>query len=580
MISPSNPRSSHLRFLRGAALLGPLLLPLLATGLPSCTPDAEEASAGVKVTALRGVVTSSKGATLEGVQVSSDGVTATTNAQGEYVLRVPAGKRTVHYAKPGFLEVQRQVEVLDGKLTMHHPSLVELAAPVPLDTGAGGSVVGVGGVKLTAPANAFVDESGKPVTGMADLYLTPVPANDAATARSVSNFSITQNGAEGLLESFGMVDVQVKQGGKRLQVAKGKSVDLHVPALSAANKATDAPVWSFDEASGEWKQEAAVAAASGDGYALSVPHFSLWNVDKPYTTGCITGRVVSKSTGKPLAGADVEAAGVSYSGHTSTESFDNGRFKIFVKKASEVSLSVVHGFSGGVVKSVTSNDQDEPYVRSLDPATLDTRRCVDVGDVTVIEDPWRDETPVAVDCSKGGPTLSGCAAELASAIQCGVPSGSCTTKVTQDGQATTTYANGVKVVVSNAGGKVTTTAYGADGSKCYDAEMSQNVESGFSQTYTVPGKGVYTQTMSNDGYLFQCPSGSTTKLTPGETKQLAACQGPGPQADAGQCQIETPGSCTSKASCKADEECCRLSGQLAMCTPTGTCASLDAGTLP
>ncbi|NOU34415.1 MAG: carboxypeptidase regulatory-like domain-containing protein [Polyangiaceae bacterium] len=580
MTSPSTPRTAHLRLLRGAALLGPLLLPLLATGLPSCTPDAEEAPAAAKVTALRGVVTSSKGATLEGVKVSAGDVSTTTNAQGEYVLRVPAGKRTVHYAKAGFLDVQRQVDVLDGKLTMHHPSLVELAAPVPLDTTAGGSISGAGGVKLTAPANAFVDESGKPVTGMAELYLTPVPANDAATARSVSNFSITQNGAEGLLESFGMVDVQVKQGGKRLQVAKGKSVDLHIPALAAANKATDAPVWSFDEATGEWKQEAAVAPAAGDGYAISVPHFSLWNVDKPYTTGCISGRVVGKATGKPLAGADVEAAGVSYSGHTSTESLEGGRFKIFVKKASEVSLSVVHGFRGGVVKNVTSNDQDEPYARSVDPATLDTRHCVDIGDVTVIEDPWRDETPVTVDCSKGGPTLSGCAAEFSAAIQCGVPSGSCTTKVTQDGQASTTYANGVKIVVGSVDGKVSTTAYGPDGSKCYDAVMTQNAESGFSQAYTVPGKGVYTQIMSNDGYEFQCPSGETTKLTPVETKQLSACQAPGPQVDAGQCQIETPGSCTSKASCKANEECCRISGQLTMCTPAGTCASLDAGTLP
>jgi hypothetical protein len=552
----------------------------LSVVLAACSASPAKTDALPPITAVRGVVTTEQGAGLVGVQVTAGTVSATTNDQGEYVLRAPSGTQRLLYKKQGFLDVQRELQVSNGALTMQHAALKKLADPLPINLDKGGEISSPAGIKLTAGPSAFVDAAGKPMRGMAEVYLTPMPASDAASARTVSNFEVLVDGQAGLLESFGMVDVQVKQGEARLQVATGTTVDLRIPATGMA---ADAPVWSFDETKAEWVKEASTQTLEGGSYAFKVPHFSQWNVDKPYSTSCVTGRVKAKGSGKFLAGAQIEAQGTSYAGRSSAQTLEGGRFRIFVKKAEQFELSIVHGFDGGAKLSLTASSVDAPFVRERDvtPSELEAKvgDCLDVGEVEVIEDPWRDPPPQmgGGGCSNNMPNVGGCAAEFAEVTTCFKAEGMCVTRVLEANQGTrTTYENGSKMESRPDG---TSSAYGPSGAKCYDLNTSQASSNQIS--YEVPNRGVYTLVFSNEGFIYRCPSGEETKITPAQAQQYQACQ-PAltPPATQNKCRIEAPGTCQRKQECKAAEVCCAQSPELAFCTTSEGCTQSKGTELP
>lgn len=109
-----------------------------------------------------------------------------------------------------------------------------------------------------------------------------------------------------------------------------------LPDLEPNSGRIELPMYSFDQASGEWVSEAngELTLASGkvvseellsalhDGsfnqsvfVSFETTHFSTFNCDAPIDErACVKGRIVAKGTGKALAGVSVAVSGVSYTG--------------------------------------------------------------------------------------------------------------------------------------------------------------------------------------------------------------------------------------------------------------------------
>lgn len=142
----------------------------------------------------------------------------------------------------------------------------------------GGEVITSEGVKIKLPANAVNGYSGN--IRLAVKYLD---ATDAFNIYRLPGdlFAVNANNQVGMLESFGMISVDLLDAsGNLLQLATGKQADIEIPVPdSKKNTApTSIPLWHFDEKDGFWKIDGA-ATLNGNKYVGKVSHFSWWNVD-------------------------------------------------------------------------------------------------------------------------------------------------------------------------------------------------------------------------------------------------------------------------------------------------------------
>jgi hypothetical protein len=183
-----------------------------------------------------------------------------------------------------------------------------MAAPQPLDATLGGTVAGARGSSLTAGPGAFVDASGKPVTGTVQVSLTSLsPAVPGELAAYPGALVGSVNGAApSLLQTFGVLEVTVTQSGQTLQLAAGQTVTVTIPVVSGGTLLPTRDLWSFNLATGIWDHEG-TAQLAGSAYTAQLTHFSYHNIDTEIVQGkatCVTGIVVDKS-GNPVAGAYV-----------------------------------------------------------------------------------------------------------------------------------------------------------------------------------------------------------------------------------------------------------------------------------
>lgn len=155
------------------------------------------------------------------------------------------------------------------------------------------------GVKLTVPANAFIDEAGAAVEGLIEAEVTTI---DMSSAQESAFFpgsfdAIDADGSNQHLYSYGVTHVDFYQNGKELKVAPNMKVAVEFPVFVNKKpngepvKAGDMiPLWWLDENTGIWIYETnAIVTASTDspsGWVAkgSVSHFTAYNVDDRYPT--------------------------------------------------------------------------------------------------------------------------------------------------------------------------------------------------------------------------------------------------------------------------------------------------------
>lgn len=547
------------------------------------------AGATTAVTALRGTVKSTAGEPLSDVTVSAGGVTAISGADGRFELLAPAGSAVARFTKTGYVDGLRPVSIASGRSTQLDLSLLPVAPAIQLDATAGGTVTGSRGARLVAPPGAFVDGSGKPVSGMVDVHLTPLDPSIAAERAAAPGFVAQSGGASAMLESFGMADVTVKQNDGKVGVAPGKQLELHIPVPSgvASPEATQ-EIWSFDESKGIWVDEGTgTYDPASNTYVATAKHLSMWNTDKVYLATCVCGLVNAKGGG-PLAGARVEAEGVSYFGTSSTNAGADGTFCVAVRKDSDVDITAYHKSGGGQSRAIKSGHADT----SIPPQPGDAR-CVDVGVWEVEQDVFIGSTGTTTACGDVGNPLAGtCAESFGVALSsCYQPSGACTATLGADGE-TISYANGASVQTSGAMSKY----FSATGQLCATSVIDLgSAASGddVAVTFTLPNGQAYALTIGGDGggdITIKCPNGDVTTLTPDQRAALEACTSKDMMSSQAECTIAggddggvsdagigIPTACTDDSMCTMGNVCCVVSTTDKLCLPPSTCALIPKG---
>jgi beta-lactam-binding protein with PASTA domain len=354
---------------------------------------------------ISGWVKDAGGTPLPGVLVrlerpTKSGVSATTtNVDGFYHLEeVPAQDGFVlRFSRNGFTPNSQYIDIIADVTTSANTILLALSAPETISANAGATLENTTtGAKLTLPPNALVTAKG-PVTGEVSVQLTALditvpdqlaafPGNFRAVELGKSNDVVT-------LETFGLVDIRLTQDlGKsteaEVQLAPGVTALIEIPLQPdlPASEHDNLRLWWFNEETAIWEEEllegGVAAASSGNGLSFyaEISHFSWWNCDAPLTEkACVRGRVVD-GAGAAIAGASVEARGLSYDGSTYGTTNAGGWFCLDVKALSEVEVKVTlpGGYTPMAVQQFTSGDPGN--------SCTDTGNCSDLGDIAATFD--------------------------------------------------------------------------------------------------------------------------------------------------------------------------------------------------
>lgn len=549
---------------------------LSTTAVVACSSSDDDASSAATVTGplVRGRVTAAGGAPVSGVTVSAGTVTATTDASGLYSLKAPAGATVIRFAKTGYTEGHERITVGAKFSTQLDALLLPTAPPTPIDAAAGGTVPSTRGSSVVVPPNALVDATGAPVTGMVQVSLTPIdPSNGDELVAAPGDFQAARAGQPTMLESYGMVEITIRRGDEKLQVANGQAIELHIPKPAAMTTPEPTiPLWSYNETTGIWDEEGtATWDATTSTYVAKAPHMSTWNCDKPYLATCICGTVYEKGKG-PLPGARIQGSGVSYYGTSEASADDDGKFCIAVQKDSDVDILAYHKSGGGQSRRLRSTGADTAV-----PPTMGDARCFDGGRWEVERDVVVGSDGSVTSCTAANDTFANtCATGIGTAVAgCFDPSGACTLKVEGTTGASIVYANGAKLV-SSAGGEAQ--LYASSGTLCLTITGAEN-----GGTYVLPSGERYVYELADDGAMtFRCPNGQSTTITAQQQQALQACtpSTTGSSSGGQQCTIEGMpdaggGGSEEGMPCGAGDTC---GGGLVCCTIQTSKVCLDAST--
>ena len=288
---------------------------------------------------------------VQGVTASTSvGGSCYTDSKGFCWLEVDtaAEEQVIHFNKQGFLQTTKRISLSAGDAPFAQAMMVpEPAEGVDLEVADGGTITFDNG-SITFPANALAGAGGGALEqATVRVRSVDVTSSDILSAPGdFTGISETQNMV--FLESFGMLSVEILDGkGLPANFVKGAAaqVELLVPDNTSHTEGTVVPGWHFDETSSHWMLEGEWVVApwtqdpSKMAYTTKANHFSWVNVDVPFVTTCIEGKV-TLCDGQPAAGAEVLALGQTYYSVLHANANTNGEYCVLARGDSILSLSV------------------------------------------------------------------------------------------------------------------------------------------------------------------------------------------------------------------------------------------------
>lgn len=265
--------------------------------------DVNPGANAVAVVATLARVRDLAGTPLEGVSVSATvatpGVpgtpTASTNAEGEAVISTGTGVAVVlKFSKPGYADQFRNASLPagaeDGWLEV---VMQPREAPLVLaSAAAGGALAGRDGARVVFEPGSLVDAAGNAVSGPVQVSITPVDVGRNLAAFPGRFAGTRPTGEQGLIVSYGTVEVVLSADGAPVQLAPGRKATIEIPVYTTLNLdgsevrvGDTSPLWSLNERTGGWTEEgsgtvvASTASPSGLALRAEVTHFSWWNHD-------------------------------------------------------------------------------------------------------------------------------------------------------------------------------------------------------------------------------------------------------------------------------------------------------------
>ena len=283
-----------------------------------------------------GRVVDSYGYALADVKVSLSSASVTTNDEGWFTLAgvAPSSGAVVSFSRDGYNTTYRLVEIPQGATVYLNVTMISVGT-TQMVTPASGGTVSLSGASVTFQPDSFVDSSGNPVNTDVEVSLTYFDPSDEASVKSFpGDFQgIDEFGNQVRFETYGFINVELSTpAGEQVQLSAGSSAEIVLPVPSnISNPPAEVPLWYYDLEDGLWHQSGtAVLDSAAWVYRGSVSHFSYWNVDMPYDTAYLSGRVIT-SDGIPVSSAEVRQEGIDYTGSSSVWTSTDGRFLLPVK---------------------------------------------------------------------------------------------------------------------------------------------------------------------------------------------------------------------------------------------------------
>ena len=233
-------------------------------------------------------------------------------------------------------ELDHRPALVTPEATLHR-TLLPVGAAVTLDAASGGTVEHLGFKVTFAPGSIGA-------SGAVDVVLTPLDVTGPALGAFPGDArAVSRSHRDALLETWGLLDVRLTQGGHPVRLIAPATIEVPLPAGSPFQEGARIGLWSFDKASGLWMEAgsagvlpstvlpgrlAAVGPAGRPGW---------WNVDRKIEAACLCGQVTD-ADGQPVEGALVTATGLDYFGTTTARSDEDGSYCVEARRASRVAV--------------------------------------------------------------------------------------------------------------------------------------------------------------------------------------------------------------------------------------------------
>ena len=330
------------------------LLGLLA--LPACSkdePNTDSAdSTGTELSPqgrIGGFVTDQYGDAIEGVSVTVQGITTTTNTDGSYLLEeiVPDSDMVVEFSKRGYATNYKVTTLLNWETVSTNASLLQIDGSKTFASNMAGSFV-IEDTTLNFQANSFINKSnGEQYNGNVTIETTHVDPSTDEIVGAPRDLSAISNSNDSQLVSYGMINVSIfGEAGEKLSIDNNLPATLNIPIangdLPESLQMSDGAVqktWSYDPVQGKWLEESSgIVNQVGDNlyFTFEAPHFSWWNCDQGFVPSCASGRVIDVS-GFPIRGADVTCAGGQTTSTTVTD--ENGDYTCSIMVGDTVDIT-------------------------------------------------------------------------------------------------------------------------------------------------------------------------------------------------------------------------------------------------
>jgi hypothetical protein len=536
---------------------------------------------------VRGRVTDIEKNGIDGVEVACGASTASTGGDGSFSLEMEPGMdQVVVFSRAGYVTCSRRVTVVEESPPYVSVTMMMEADPLQLDAGAGGTVTGERGASMAAPPGAFVDGDGSVVSGEVEVYLTPYdPAiSEEAWSYPGDLFGLTLEGEIVPLETFGVLDVTVRQGGEELQIREGETVDIAVPAPSWEEQADTAPVWIYDAERGLW-----IESEHGEGtydpstntYSASVGHLSPCNIDRALNPTCIRGTVWD-ALSRPVSGALVEAGPSLYGDKpngmmSSMNTESDGSFCMIVEEDSDVLVTVTTEDGRVAERMIRSSSIG---CDDYDRFAPDCSDCFCVFIPFMLGSPDGGESMGTGDCEiTENPFASTCAAEVGDFFTCFQPQGDCFYDINVIGALRGDYGqviefeNGSKmdIDVNPFTEEAAISVYGPDPDNEFCGTLRTE---GTTLKITTQSGSTYAVNVTSDGGTeFVCPDGTAFQPDLAQMEAMTECSGTQGGSPGGACRPR-PGSfltaCKTDMDCDLGHSCCLL-GFWYACIPSELC---------
>ncbi|WP_458626830.1 hypothetical protein [Winogradskyella sp. PC D3.3] len=247
---------------------------------------------------------------LSNVSVAIGNKVAFTDANGVFMIYNASVKEKQAYItaeKDGFIRGLKSVVPTEG-ISNVRLMLVAKNLTGTVSSGIESEVSLSNGAKVKFDG-AFKDEEGNAYSGSVDVYLYHLdPAHANVFDVMPGNLqAINNNGEEQLLETYGMLNVElIGESGQKLNIADGHVAEIHMPLDPAQSGVAPStiPLWHFDEENGYWIEDGE-ADLIGGVYIGEVSHFSWWNCDAPFPTVTLCLNIVD-DTNTPIVNVKVE----------------------------------------------------------------------------------------------------------------------------------------------------------------------------------------------------------------------------------------------------------------------------------